>query len=194
MDLADPIAVALSVADCLRDEGVPHALYGGLLLAAYGQARETKDADVAVVRADAGAVAAALDRRLGLRTITAFERRPFGGLLVSRVTLVEGDELNTLDLVEPADPAFAERAVARAVLSTLRRSAIRVLTPEDFVVFKALSTRELDLADAASVVRSLGAELDTEQIEEEARALARSIPAHPTLERWSAVRLAGGAR
>jgi hypothetical protein len=191
MDLADPVAIALSVADCLRDEGIPHALYGGLLLAAYGQARETKDADVAVVRADAGAVASLLDRRLGLRTITAFERRSFGGLLLSRITLVEGEELNTLDLVEPADPAFAARAVGRAVLSTPRARPIHVLTPEDFVLFKLLSTREL--ADAASVVRSLGSELDVEHVEEEVRTLARSGPTHPTLERWHAIRSAASA-
>lgn len=191
MDLADPVAVALAVADALRDEGVPHALYGGLVLAAYGQARETKDADVAVVRADARAVAAALDRRLGLRTLLAFERTRFGGLIVSRVTLVEGDELNTLDLVEPVDPDFAERALARALPSSLRGRAIRVVTPEDFVLFKALSTRDLDLADAASVVRGLGAQLDLEQIEGEARALDRCVPAHPVLERWRAIRRLG---
>jgi hypothetical protein len=187
MDLADPVAVALAVADGLDAEGVRHALYGGLLLAAYGEARETKDVDVAVVRADAAGVASLLDRRLGLRTLPAFDRQRFGGLFVSPITLVEGDELNTLDLVEPADPDYARRAVERAIGSRLRGRAIRVLTPEDFVVFKILSTRARDLDDAISVVRSLGAGLDVAQVEAEVRSLAASAPDHPITDRWRAI-------
>lgn len=188
MDLADPVAVALAVADALREEGIPHALYGGLLLAAYGEARETKDADVAVVRADARAVAPILDRHLGLHTLPAFDRRPFGGLVVSRIALVEGEELNTLDLVEPLDARYASAAVNRAIDSTLRERPIRVLTPEDFVVFKLLSTRERDLSDAASVVERMGEDLDVGVIEAEVRALAESVAGHPTAERWRRIR------
>ena len=54
MDLDDPIALALAITEALRGRGVPHALYGGLLLAAYGEARETRDVDIAVTR-EAGA-------------------------------------------------------------------------------------------------------------------------------------------
>lgn len=183
MDLADPVAVALAVADCLERERIRYALYGGLLLAAYGEARETKDADVAVVRADAQATAAILDRHLGLHTIVAFDRRAFGGLLLSRITLIEGEDLNTLDLVEPADPGFAVRAIERAVDSVLRDRAIRVLSPEDFVVFKLLSTRERDLEDARSVVTHLASELDRGLVEAEVRVLAASL-GDASLERW----------
>ena len=185
MDLDDPVAVALAVADALREDGIPHALYGGLLLAAYGTARETKDVDLAVVHGDVERVAASLDRRLGLQTLIAFDRQTFGGLYVSRVTLVEGEELNTLDLVEPRDDAYAERALGRSVVSTLRTRSIRVLAPEDFVVFKLLSSRALDLDDARSVVRVLGAELDRELVEAEADRLASVAPS--VAERWRAV-------
>lgn len=188
MDLADPVAVALAVTDCLREEAIPHALYGGLLLAAYGDARETKDVDLAVVNADGVGVAGLLDRRLGLRTMLAFDRRPFGGLLVSRVTLVEGEELNTLDMVEPADAAYAARALERAIESTLRQSPIRALIPEDFVVFTLLSSRERDLEDARSVIRSLGSDLDDALVEEEVRALAPSRPPQRIIDRWRSAR------
>lgn len=191
MDLADPVAVALAVADCLREQAIPHALYGGLLLAAYGEARETKDVDVAVVHADAEAVAALLDRRLGLRTLPAFDRRPFGGLFVSRVTLVEGEELNTLDLVEPATAEYARRALDRGIESNLRGRPIRVLTPEDFVLFKLLSSRERDLADARSVIQSLGADLDRTLLEEEVRMLEPLLPEHPISDRWSSASSGG---
>jgi hypothetical protein len=188
MDLTDPVAVALDIAEVLQREGVEYALYGGLLLAAYGQARETKDADLAVVRADAAANSSLLGTQLGLDCTVAFDRRRFGGLAITRITLIEGDELNTLDLVEPTDPEYAARALARSPASTLRRREIRVLTPEDFVLFKILSTRELDLDDAASVLRSLGADLDTALLEGEVDGLAESIGSHPVRERWERVR------
>lgn len=188
MDLTDPVAVALDIAEVLQREGVEYALYGGLLLAAYGQARETKDADLAVVRADAVATSSLLAAQLGLHCTVAFDGRHFGGLAVSRITLIEGDELNALDLVEPTDPDYAARALARSPVSTLRRREIRVLTPEDFVLFKILSTRELDLEDAASVLRAFGRDLDIALLEAEIESLAESIGSHPVRERWGRLR------
>ena len=72
MDLADPTAFALEIAEVPGREGVGNALDGGLLLAAYGHARETKDADLAVVRADAAATSSLLERNLGLHCTVAF--------------------------------------------------------------------------------------------------------------------------
>jgi hypothetical protein len=187
MDLDDPIALALAIAEALRGEGLPHALYGGLLLAAYGEARETRDVDIAVAHADVASVVRLLEAEVGLQTIPAFDRRAFGGLLISRITLVEGDALNTLDLVEPRDPAYAERALGRAIESSLRDRPIHVLTAEDFVLFKLLSTRDRDLADAESVTRSLGADLEREMIEIEIERLARTSPEHDITARWSRV-------
>ena len=187
MDLDDPIALALAIAEALRGEGLPHALYGGLLLAAYGEARETRDVDMAVAHADVASVVRLLEAEVGLQTIPAFDRRAFGGLLISRITVVEGDALNTLDLVEPRDPAYAERALGRAIESSLRDRPIHVLTAEDFVLFKLLSTRDRDLADAESVTRSLGADLEREMIEIEIERLARTSPEHDITARWSRV-------
>ena len=187
MDLRDPIAVALGAAEALRESGTPYALYGGLLLAAYGEARETRDADLAVVQADARRTAALLEDALAVRCLLAFENQRFGGVVVSRITLLEGEELNTVDLVTPTDAAYAQRALDRAAESTLRDVPIRVLTPEDFVVFKLLSTRARDLDDAQSVVASLGPDLDADLVEGEVRALAPSL-VHPIAERWSRIR------
>jgi hypothetical protein len=188
MDLADPSAFALDVAETLHAGGVPYALYGGLLLAAYGQARETKDADVAVVRADATATSSLLARHLGVHCRPAFDRRPFGGLVISRITVVEGHDLNTLDMVEPSDAAYAARALERTLASTLRGRPIRVLTPEDFVIFKVLSTRDLDLEDAASVLGALGPRLDGELLDREVALLVEAVGWHPVRERWERLR------
>lgn len=186
MQLDDPTALALLAADALRRAGIDHALYGGLLLAAYGEARETRDADMAVAGATATEAARVL-ATTGLRTTVALERARFGGLWLSRVTLVggvDGNDLNTLDLVEPLSSAYARRALGRALDSTLRSQPIRLLTPEDFVVFKVLSTRDKDLDDAASVLATLGSEIDRQRIESEILALQEQVPDHPAVERW----------
>jgi hypothetical protein len=61
--------------------------------------------------------------------------------------------LNTLGLVRPRSARHAEAAMGRSIGAPLRDRNVQVLTPEDFVLFKLLSTRERDLDDAISVVR-----------------------------------------
>ena len=193
MDLDDPIAVALAVAEGLRAAGIDYALYGALALAAYGEARETRDADVALSRADAATTSRMLAAR-GFDAIVSFERLSVGGLVLSRVTLVAGAAhtgLNTVDLVEPRDLDYSERALARALESTLRGSPIRILGPEDFVVFKVLSTRDRDLDDAASVVAGLRDDLDVALIETEVERLAGVLQDHDVRARWEDVRRRG---
>jgi hypothetical protein len=70
----------------------------------------------------------------------------------------------------------------------LRGQRIRLLSPEDFVVFKVLSTREQDRIDAASVLRALGGELDLEAVDAELDTLRGELAEEPIAERWSQVR------
>lgn len=180
LDLNDPIAVLLRVADALRAGGVDCAVYGGLALAVYGEPRETKDADLAVAGVSSQACEQAL-REIGVEVVKAFDRVRFGGNLVTRFTLVEsnaGSGLNTADLVEPRSERYSRAALARATEGTLRGETIRVLMPEDFVVFKVLSTRERDLEDAATVLRALGSRVDRARIAAEIAELATEIPDH----------------
>ena len=89
--------------------------------------------------------------------------------------------------MEPCSIEYARRALTRSLSSTLRSRPIRLLTPEDFVAFKVLSTRELDLDDARSVLASLGAEIDRGLIGSEIATLERETPDHPISERWRRV-------
>ena len=49
LNLDDPTAVALAIFRTFSTRRIETALYGGLALAAYGEPRETRDADFAVV-------------------------------------------------------------------------------------------------------------------------------------------------
>jgi hypothetical protein len=69
--LDDPTAVALAIFRALTAHRIEAALYGGLALAAYGEPRETRDADFAVVGLTAAAAALA---GLGLQLVLALDR------------------------------------------------------------------------------------------------------------------------
>ncbi len=185
IDLNDPVAVLLAALQALDRVGIDAAAYGGLALAAYGEPRETKDADLAVAGIG-GAQAEAALRAAGLDVVLAFDQVRFGGQLVSRLTLVGGTagSLNTADLVEPRSSRYARQVLARSLTGLLRTHRIRVVSPEDFVVLKILATRERDLEDAATVLSSLATHIDMELIERELTELATEIPDHDVKGRW----------
>lgn len=189
INLADPVAVLLAGAQALERANVEVAAYGGLALAIFGEPRETKDADLAVVGVT-GTQAEAAFRSAGFDLILAFDRMKFGGQLVTRLTLFGGTagSLNTVDLVEPRSERYGHEVLVRAIAVTLREKPLRVVSPEDFVVLKVLATRERDLEDATTVVRGLRNRLDIDLIERELQFLADEIADHKIIERWQRIR------
>jgi len=120
-----------------------------------------------------------------------FENLRLGGLNIGRVTLLGGDEhlgLNVLDLVRPRSARYAAAALDRAVRVPLRDRSINALTADDFVIFKALATRDRDLEDAASVLRRSGEALDLALVETEIARLAEEIPDWNAPSRWTSIR------
>jgi hypothetical protein len=185
IDLNDPVAVLLAAFQALEQARIEAAAYGGLVLAVYGEPRETKDADLAVAGVSATEAEAAL-RAAGSDVLLAFDRMRFGGELVSRLTLIGGaaGSLNTVDLVEARSQRYALEVLARSVESSLREQTLRVVSPEDFVVLKLLVTRERDLEDAVAVMRSLADRIDVNLIESEVVKISTEIADYDIWERW----------
>ena len=75
MDLGDPTEAALLCAEAFDRAGVRYAVFGGLALAAYGEPRETRDVDLAVLD-----VPAARARDIATNCVAC----PVGGHEVSR--------------------------------------------------------------------------------------------------------------
>ena len=188
IDLNDPVAVLLAATSALKNSQLETAAYGGLALAVYGEARETKDADLAVAGIETQQAQAAL-RGQGFDVILAFDRMKFGGQFVSRLTLVDRGSTNTVDLVEARSRSYADRVLARAVVGELRGQTVQVVAPEDFVILKILATRDRDLEDAASVIRSVGTALDLKLVNDEIRSLSSEINDHDIEERHRRVLL-----
>jgi hypothetical protein len=186
IDLDDPIALMLAAAASFEAAGIEAAAYGGLTLGMYGEPRETRDADLAVASADLEVARAALDR-IGVIVILAFTDVQFGGCTVSRLSLLGGGQLNTVDLVRPRSTRYGAAMIARVLRGTLRGQELRVVSPEDFVILKVLATRARDLEDARSVVGKQGARLDQSLLEAEIAQLADELADHDIRGRFGIV-------
>ncbi len=190
VDLEDPIAVALLVSEALEASGLEHCLYGALALAAYGEARQTRDADFCVLEVKAAQAAEAL-RLHGLQFQVAFEDLLFGGLSISRLTLLPDlrhSGSNTADLVSPTSPRYGAAVLERSLRGPLRGRELRIVCPEDFVLLKVLSTRERDLSDAASVLAHLPDRLDWPLLEAEVDRLVSEVGGHDVAGRFATAR------
>jgi hypothetical protein len=186
IDLDDPIAVMLAAAAAFEEAGIEAAAYGGLTLGMYGEPRETRDADLAVASAEPEVARAALEA-IGVMVVTAFVDVKFGGCLVSRLSLLGGGQLNTVDLVRPRSTRYAAAMMARVLRGTLRGQELRVVAPEDFVILKVLATRERDLEDARSVLEKQRARLDLSLVEAEIARLADELADHDIRGRFGTV-------
>lgn len=184
IDLDDPIALMLAAAVALERSGAECAAYGGLALGMYGEPRETRDADFAVMGVDVQRARLAL-AELGADVVIAFSNVRFGGCDVSRLTLVGGSRINTVDLVAPRSARFAGNIFRRVVTGSLRGHEIRATSPEDFVILKVLATRERDLEDARSVIEMQRPRLDETLIRMEIEQLIAEIPDHEIRARFA---------
>lgn len=186
IDLDDPIALLLAASAALDQAHVPAAAYGGLTLGMYGEARETRDADLAVANLDVEVARDALER-LDVTVVIAFADVTFGDCKLSRLSLVGGGQLNTVDLVAPRSSRYASAVLARTLNGTLRGQHLRVVSPEDFVLLKILATRDRDLDDARSVVATQRGRLDEGILRDEVDQLAGEIVDHDVRGRFDAV-------
>ncbi|HKR63940.1 MAG TPA: nucleotidyltransferase [Thermoanaerobaculia bacterium] len=184
IDLDDPIAVMLAAATALERAGAACAAYGGLALGMYGEPRETRDADFAILGVDLEKARLALSN-LGVDVVIAFSSVRFGGSNVSRLTLVGGEQVNTVDLVTARSARYAANVLRRAVTGSLRGQEIRATSPEDFVILKVLATRDRDLEDARTVIAKQRTRLDHALVRDEIQQLIEEIPDHDIRDRYA---------
>lgn len=186
LDLDDPTSVVLAAVAAFDTVGIDVLVYGGMALAMFGEPRETRDADLAVsgVSAQAGHDALAV---IGLTTVIAFTEIPFGGVTISRLTLIGDGKLNMVDLITPRSERYATELMKRPMTGTLDGQTLKVVSPEDFILLKVLSTRDRDLEDARTIVAALRDRLDVSLIAREAALLATEVPDHDVTRRYRSV-------
>lgn len=143
----------LAVHDVLEAEGVEHALCGGLAANLYrDELRTTIDIDLYLVSSAPQLVSLA----------RAFEERGWTAHPAWRqaeLLRLERDDLPRVDLLI-ASTDFERDAVQHASRALIAGRDIRVLTPEDLIVFKLVAGRLRDYEDVAAVLNARGGEID----------------------------------
>lgn len=145
----------------LSNAGIPSIVIGGIAVAAWGDPRVTRDADLKVLveRDEAERLLAVL-----ASDYASLLPDPRQALTKQGVIFVQ-DSLGTrLDLLL-ADTPYDVVAIQRGRDIELQPGVIvRVCSPEDLVIYKLIATRARDHEDAQSVIRRQEANLDDEYV------------------------------
>jgi predicted nucleotidyltransferase len=139
-----PFAAAREFHTFLTAQGIPYAIIGGIAVQVWGEPRATRDVDLTIAvppeRADA-----AIDTLLGrfaprIPDALVFARK-------NRVLLVAASNGVPVD-VSLGLPGYEEDVIARSVLVEIAPGqAVRVCSPEDLVIHKAVAGRMQDRLD-----------------------------------------------
>ncbi len=156
----------------LEKAGIPSMVVGGMAVSVWGEPRLTRDIDLKVLLTrDASA---RLIKALG-REYKSLHGDPGESFREAGFAFFVDRTGTRVDLLL-SDNAFDDTALSRAVLVSLGpRKNARVCTAEDLIVYKMLSDRPRDRADAESVVHRQGRKLDHAFVERWLREFERVL-------------------
>jgi hypothetical protein len=146
-----------SLQERLEQAGIPSIVIGGIAVGVWGEPRLTRDVHTKVLlnRDSAGRLLEVLSR-----DYTPLHGDPLQALTRHGILFVQDNLGTRLDLML-ADVGFDLDAIRRAQAIELQPGLVaRICTAEDLIIYKLISTRPRDHADAESVVRRQGDRLD----------------------------------
>ena len=145
--------------EVLERSGVPNALCGGLAANLYrDDVRATTDVDLYILCSAPELVSLARTFEDG-----GWEAHP--AWRQADLLRLERDDHPRVDLLV-ASTDFERQAIERAVPFQIDELQIRVLLPEDLIVFKLVAGRDRDYGDVAAIINAQGDALDHEYIEQ----------------------------
>jgi hypothetical protein len=167
--LLEPLAALQRLIDRFHGQGI---VIGGIAASLLGRPRLTADLDAMLllsIDALPGLVEAAKEEGLLPRVQDAetFARR-------TRVLLLRHQPSGTAVDISLGTLPFEEEAVGRSVLYSIGPISVRLPTPEDLIIFKAMAHRPKDLLDIQAIVESQPA-LDRERIKSWVTEFSRAL-------------------
>lgn len=177
--------------ETMLGEGVAHAVVGGIASSIWGRPRSTQDVDFVVLPRDGNFddfIAMAGERfRPGSRDFEGFCR-------VNRFAPVFTNSGVRIDFLF-ADHPFQIEAIRRRRMVSIDGMNLPLCSPEELLVFKAISDRGIDKEDVEKILVRRLPELDLERTESQIRDLAALFETPQILDDWlAAVRKAKEAR
>lgn len=162
--MRDIFEVAVWVHERLTSLGLVHGFIGGLALQAWGEARVTRDVDVAVMTGF-GNEREVVERILG--AIPSRHPDPVEFALANRVILAQSPEGIGIDIGLSAFP-YEEHMLARCVeVELLPGVELPLAGPEDLIIQKVFAGRPRDWEDVRGIIARQGSRLDWVLIEQE---------------------------
>jgi predicted nucleotidyltransferase len=132
----------------LDAHAIPYMVVGGIANAIWGRVRTTADVDLKVLT---GERSVAELRRLVESEFGPYRRPGLGPAESPLIVSLEVPPGTVVDLLVGVFP-YEEQAVARAVLVEFEGMAIRVCSPEDLIIHKAIADRPKDWGDIEGVI------------------------------------------
>lgn len=169
--LSAPLRTAQQLIEHFHNKGL---IVGGIAAIVLGTARYTGDVDVMLLMSTAQLPELfEVAQRLGcvprIENAVDFARK-------HRVLLLRHLQSNSnLDVILGLLP-FESEAVARGTVHRIGELEVRLPTPEDFVIMKAVAGRDKDMADIAAVVENYP-NMDHQHIERWVREFAEALEA-----------------
>jgi hypothetical protein len=162
-----PIVIALdSVTKLFTKMDVAYMIFGGIANSIYGNPRQTFDIDIKLIlETDVGPFLKELSR---IGKILPEDPIKF----VSETNVIPVDiHAVRVDLVV-AELSFEKEAIRRSRFMNFLGVEIKVCTPEDLVIQKAISIREKDWMDIQYVIENMKCQLDWDYLLAHCRDLA----------------------
>ena len=157
----------------LKRRRIPCMLMGGLALSVWGRIRVTQDIDLAVAL-DENREPRFLEDLLRLHFLPDKPRPVLGHrLLVCRYLKQSRGLPVEVDLFF-ARGAYPRQALRRAVLLRIGSQQVRVISPEDLILYKLLADRPMDRLDVRGIAEEQGGRLDRSYLKRWARRLGIS--------------------
>ncbi len=156
--MATLIDALLAVEEILRKARIPYALCGGLAANLYREeVRATSDVDFATVMGPAQVVeVVGTFERAGWSSAAYWQRGE--QLKLSR------DDMPRVDCII-ATTDYERAAIGRAAAARIEGREVRVLTPEDLIVFKLMAGRARDYEAVAAIINARRRRLDVGYIQ-----------------------------
>lgn len=150
-----PIAVALGkITSEFNKRSIPYMVFGGIANSIYGNPRQTFDIDIKfTLDTDVGDFIEWL-RKIG--NIVPKDPKQF--IVETNVIPVDIGNVR-VDLVF-ANLPFEREAINRSIMVDFLGIQIRVCTPEDLIIQKAVSVRDKDWMDIRYIIENMKDELD----------------------------------
>ncbi len=151
-----------AVTRLLEDAGLESMLIGGQAAIYHGSERTTRDIDLTVwVEDTAIRSLIARARAEGFETL---QQDPLGSALARRLLILMHKESGIqIDLMIAGTP-FENEALGRAISARVAGVRMRVIRPDDLLVYKLLASRARDIEDAACIIEKGMERLDLRRL------------------------------